>query len=77
MISRAIVATKSQFIKNIHLPSCNNCFYYVPSMSSKHGKCKKFGEKDIVTGKITYENAYACRSSMCGESAHYFLDRQD
>ena len=74
MISKAIVkVNKIQFIKNIRLPSCADCNYYVPG-TIKSGKCTKFGEKDIVSGKITYENAVYTRTTenMCSEKGVYF-----
>ena len=74
MITRAIVEVgKIQFIKNIRLPSCADCNYYIAG-TAKTGKCTKFGEKDIITGKITYENALHTRltENMCSITGHYF-----
>jgi len=74
MITKAIVEVgKKQFIKNIRLPSCADCNYYIAG-TAKTGKCTKFGEKDIITGKITYENALHTRltENMCSIKANYF-----
>jgi hypothetical protein len=71
MSTTAIVLAKSkQFIKNINLPSCNNCIYYI----AKTSKCSKFGEKDIISGKITYEKATYTRytENMCGIIGNYY-----
>ena len=74
MLEKAIViAKKTKFIKNIRLPSCADCNYYIPG-TLKSGKCSKFGEKDIITGKITYEYALHTRltENMCSITGHYF-----
>jgi len=63
---------KKQFIKNMNSPVCMNCIYYILN-KSKYGKCSKFGEKDIITGKITYENVTEIRldENMCGIKGNY------
>jgi hypothetical protein len=71
MIEKAIiVVNKTQFIKNIKLPSCIECIYYL----NKTGKCNKFGEKDVITGKIVYETASRIRytENLCGLNGNYF-----
>lgn len=75
VLSKAIVvAKKVQFIKNFNLPSCNNCVYYILGSTAKSGECTKFGEKDIISGKIIYENVYGCRlnENMCSPAAYYY-----
>jgi hypothetical protein len=65
------------FIKNEHVTSCSNCLFFIksPSLNKDLGKCKQFGEKNIITGEI--ENLYAltCRKdkSLCGLEARHFL----
>lgn len=66
-------------IKNINVPSCRNCIYYKPSVygdefSSKYSTCEKFGEKNIITGKIEYDLVDLCRDDelKCGKSGKYF-----
>jgi len=68
-----------KFIKNLHVKSCRNCIFYEPNnyntdFTSGLSKCKKFGEKDIITGKITYDYADWCRKydSKCGIEGKYF-----
>jgi len=72
--------TSDKIIKNMNLPSCRNCVYYKPytldlDYTSKLSKCEKFGEKDIITGEIKY-NDYADLSredySKCGKEGKYF-----
>lgn len=72
-----INATK--IIKNINIPACRNCIHYKPSMSdtdfaASYNKCGKFGDKDIVTDKISYDFANLCRKdeSRCGIDGIYF-----
>jgi hypothetical protein len=70
-------------IFNNQIPSCKNCIYYNPDWLNKeftnpYNKCAKFGEKDIVTGIITYEFAEQCRKdeSKCGLVGKYFVEDQ-
>jgi Pyruvate/2-oxoacid:ferredoxin oxidoreductase delta subunit len=66
-------------IKNAHLPSCKNCIHFAPDKyyheyATTMSKCNKFGDKDIVTDKITYRYADACRvdEKLCGKEGKYF-----
>jgi hypothetical protein len=72
MLEKAIIVVKkTQFIKNINLPNCTDCLYY---MGKKSGKCTKFGEKDIITGNIIYGSATQIRhtENLCGLKGNYF-----
>lgn len=74
MLEKAIVVVKkTQFIKNINLPSCIDCLYYL----GKSGRCSKFGEKDIISGKIVYGSASQIRltENLCGIKGNYFENR--
>ena len=66
------------FIRNTELPICSKCKYFiehsnnypydpVPS-NEQYGKCKKFGEVNMITGVIEYDLAKNCRvkDSKCG-----------
>lgn len=73
-----------KIIKNINIPSCKNCIYYKPTMfdndfTSPFVKCHKFGEKDIITDKITYKYADSCRNdeSLCGKEGKYFEEEKN
>jgi len=75
VMSKAIVAFKQiseQFIKNIDLPICVNCLFY--EKINKQAVCKKFGEKNVITGNITYVNVINCRTDInaCGKKGLYF-----
>ena len=62
-----------QFIKNVNLPICVNCFFF--DKQTKSAVCKKFGEKNIITGDIKYISVLTSRSdtNSCGESGLYFV----
>jgi hypothetical protein len=67
-----------KFIKNINVNPCKNCNYYKESyVYSELSKCKKFGEKNIVTNEIKYDYADSCRNneSKCGNEGNYFEDK--
>jgi hypothetical protein len=71
--------TSEQIIKNINVPSCRNCVHYKPpyygDFSESYSKCNKFGTKDILTDKISY-NDYADMTrhdeTKCGIEGKYF-----
>jgi Pyruvate/2-oxoacid:ferredoxin oxidoreductase delta subunit len=73
------VLNAEKIIKNINIPACRNCIYYKPEtynsdFATSYNKCTKFGNKDIVTDKISYDFAESCRKdqSKCGIDAIYF-----
>lgn len=68
-----------KIIRNLEFPSCKNCIHYRTRITdsdftSPFNKCDLFGEKNIVTDKITYNFADACRlsESKCGKEGKYF-----
>jgi hypothetical protein len=69
---------KEQTIENMMLPSCNDCVFHIPKSgldyASALSKCSKFGKKDIVTGKISYDYLSSCRTdeTKCGVAGKYF-----
>jgi hypothetical protein len=74
-----IVAKTEKIIKNINVNSCRNCIYYKPysfsgDYTSTLSNCEKFGSKDIITDKISYDYADICRKdeTKCGEQGKYF-----
>jgi hypothetical protein len=86
MFSKRIVRSspKFKFIRNNNYPVCDNCFNFrnfIPIEGttsefeySKIGVCMKFGERNMITGKITYDSAIDCRNdvSKCTNVARYF-----
>ena len=66
-----------KIIKNADLPSCKNCIYYDPEYENDYSnlnKCNKFGVKNIISDKITYDYADSCRNdeNKCGLHGKYF-----
>ena len=65
-------------IYNVNTPSCRNCVhfkpYYASDFTSSLSKCIKFGTKNIITDKISYEYADMSRSdeTKCGNEGKYF-----
>ena len=79
------IVNSEQIIKNINIPSCRNCIYYKPpyyssDFSTSLSKCNKFGTKDIITNKISYDEfADLCRRNedKCGNEGKYFEKEDD
>ena len=65
MLSKAI---QRQIIKNNSAPLCKQCVYYSPNKEPNYIRCMKYGEKNLVTGEITYEYAFYSRghNGQCG-----------
>jgi len=83
MFSKRIIRSipKFRIIKNIEYPACERCSNFIPIFEtsyspehSKNGLCIKFGEKNMITGKIKYDYAIDCRNdaSKCTKYARYF-----
>ena len=58
-------------------PDCRQCIYYEPRdhpFTNSLSKCRRFGERDSESGRITYEYADLCRKNeeKCGPAAKYF-----
>jgi len=74
------ILQSDKIIKNMDLPACRNCIYYKPSITNDYtsplNKCEKFGEKNIITDKITYKYADMCRidENLCGHEGNYFKE---
>ena len=73
------LVSSEKIIKNINIPSCRNCVHYKPSYSTtdftgSFNKCHKFGDKNIITNKISYDYADMCRNNenKCGNEGKYF-----
>ena len=79
-------STEKTFIRNTKLPVCSNCIYFIEHQNNYpydfmpsdalHGKCKKFGEKSLVTGEIQYDLARTCRmEDKCGNVGRHFMEK--
>ena len=61
--------SSTQIIKNSDINECIKCIYYNgPKQDSLSMRCTKYGTKNIITGKIFYDYAEACRKdeTKCG-----------
>jgi len=77
-------STEKNFIRNKAVPICINCLHFIEDTNNypydpipsneKYGKCKKFGEANMVTGVIEYDLASNCRlnDSKCGKFGSEF-----
>ena len=76
--------TPMMSVKNMNIPSCINCIHFIEHKTNypydylpdnkNNGKCKLFGEKNIVSGEIDNLYALQCRTydNLCGrEGKHY------
>lgn len=70
------IMNMNRFIKNVKQPICKHCHFY-NSISTKLGYCTKFGEKNIITGVITYKYAADIRydDNLCGMNGVYFMEK--
>ena len=76
-----ILVYSEKMIKNMNLPACRNCVHYQPApynndFTSYLNTCDKFGNKNIITDKITYDFADQCRNdeSKCGKEGKHFVE---
>ena len=82
-----ICSTNKIFIRNKSIPICSNCLHFIEHKNNypydpipsneKFGRCKKFGEVDMVSGIIKYDLAIHCRlnDSKCGIIASEFIEK--
>lgn len=78
------IINSEKIIKNINIPSCRNCIHYKPSYyttdyTASYNRCDKFGDKDIITNKISYDFADMSRKDekKCGYDGKYFEVEQN
>ena len=74
-------------IRNSKLPICSSCLHFIEHTNNypydplpsndQHGKCKKFGEVNTVTGAVEYDGARECRvdASKCGKIGSEYTKR--
>jgi hypothetical protein len=67
------------YIRNKELPICSNCSYFIEHKNNypydaipsdeQYGRCKTFGEVNLITGVIDYDLARNCRltDNKCGK----------
>jgi len=70
-------------IKNNNIPACRNCKFFMPKyynqFDSDMNRCVKFGEKDIITGKIEYDFVSTSRKdeAKCGSEGKEFEEEDN
>jgi hypothetical protein len=80
-------STEKIFIRNKNLPICSKCLHFIEHTNNypydplpnneQHGKCKKFGQVNIITGAIEYDLASFCRlkDSKCGNIGSEYIEK--
>ena len=83
------LSTGKVFIRNKTLPICSTCvnfiehtnnYPYDPIPSDKeYGKCRKFGEINVITGTIDHDLANDCRldANKCGYVGVEYTKKND
>ena len=79
-----LTTRRTIFIKNKDFKSCAGCANFLEHSTvypydslpndEKYGKCKMFGEQNLVSGNIEYDYATWCRQDKykCGIDGKYF-----
>ena len=74
-------STEMPFIRNKKLPICSECLHFIEhtnnypydpiTSNEQYGRCKKFGEVNMITGVIDNDFASDCRldNNKCGKFA--------
>lgn len=80
-------STKTGFIRNQALPICSNCVHFIKHTNNypydpipcdeQYGRCKMFGEMNLVTGVIDYDLASSCRynEKKCGSIGSKYTEK--
>ena len=69
MVSKLLSSGLISGIRKFQYPACVNCVYFIKTTNNEnYGRCKKFGEMDLVTGVIEHDFAKLCRedTKKCG-----------
>ena len=84
---KRIISTGKIFIRNKALPICSNCLHFIEHTNNypydpmpsneQHGRCKKFGEVNMITGAIESDLASDCRlnATKCGKSGSEYTEK--
>jgi hypothetical protein len=80
-------STGKNFIRNEALPICSNCVHFIEHTNNypydpipnneQNGRCKKFGEINMITGSIEHDLASDCRlnNDKCGKFASEYTKK--
>jgi hypothetical protein len=81
------LSTEKIFIRNKCLPICANCIHFIEHTNNYpydplpddrfYGKCKKYGELDLISGVINHDFAKHCRmdNTKCGKMGTDFKEK--
>jgi len=81
------IPIEKNFIRNKALPICVKCLHFIEYKNNypydpiprneQYGRCKKFGEVNMITGVIEYDLASNCRlnDSKCGKFGSEFTEK--
>ena len=86
-ILKSAFSTGKNLIRNTKLPICSNCLHFIEHTNNypydpkpsdeQYGRCKKFGEINLVTGEIQYDLAKNCRlnDNKCGKIGLEYINK--
>ena len=86
-ILKSNFSTVNYFIRNKQLPICSKCVHFIEHTNNypydsipsneQYGKCKKFGEVNMITGSIEHDLASDCRlnNDKCGKFASEYTKK--
>jgi len=85
MFNAASNQTTKYIIKDMEIPACATCKHFIPYVSPllysdkdvdiMYSKCRMFGYRDRVSGKIFNHFAYVCRGdyTMCDKNGIHYV----
>ena len=86
-ILKSAFSTGKNLIRNTKLPICSNCLHFIEHTNNypydpkpcdeQYGRCKKFGEINMITGIIEHDFATDCRlnNDKCGKFASEYTKK--
>ena len=88
LLSRELNAGIQPAIRNLQYPACKNCVHFIEHTNNypydpvpcneQYGKCKKFGEMNVVTGVVHNDYAGLCRENekKCGLTGKEYEEKE-
>ena len=66
-------------IRNVDKKTCSQCIHFSRNPISSLNECMKFGEKNLISGHISYDFAGSCRhdETKCGVYGKYFIQESN
>ena len=80
-------SSQKNFIRNKELPICSKCLHFIEHTNNypydsipsdkQYGRCKKFGEINMITGEIEYDLARNSRlhDNKCGHFGSEYTEK--